>query len=191
MTEIASRAQLRMSYLRYALVTVPLLLMLGTLSAVLSGSGYGNRWFAALAKPSFMPPAWAFPVAWTMLYILLGLALALILHARGARGRPLALALFATQMVLNYAWPPVFFAGHKLGLGLAAVAAMLVLAAVAALLFFRIRKTAGLMMIPYLAWLVFAAALNQQIGALNPGAEVAPAGPGTDIPLRAEYSASE
>src|SRR5665213_430051 len=116
MTEIASRAQLRMSYLRHALVTVPLLLMLGTLSAVLAGSGYGNRWFAALAKPWFMPPAWAFPLAWTMLYILLGFALALILHARGARGRPLALGLFAAQMILNYAWSPIFFAWHKVGL---------------------------------------------------------------------------
>jgi len=60
---------------------------------------------------------------------------------------------------------------------------MFLLAAIAACLFFRIRKAAGLLMLPYLVWLLLAAALNQQIGALNPGAEVAPAGPGTDIPL--------
>jgi benzodiazapine receptor len=183
MTQIASRTQLRMSYLRYALVTVPLILMLGTLSGILSGSGYGNGWFAALAKPGFMPPGWAFPVAWTMIYILLGLALASILHARGARGRPLAIGLFAAQMILNYSWSPIFFAWHKVGLALAVIAAMFLLAAIAAWLFFRIRRAAGLIMIPYLAWLVFAAALNHEIGALNPDAELAPAGPGTDIPL--------
>src|SRR6185503_2730178 len=102
MTEIASRAQLRMSYLRWALVTVPLILLLGTLSGVAAGSGSSNPWFAALRKPAFMPPDWAFPVAWTLLYICLGLALALILHARGARGRPLALTLFVLQLALNY-----------------------------------------------------------------------------------------
>jgi hypothetical protein len=55
----------------------------------------GNAWFDALEKPAIMPPGWVFGLAWTILYILLGLALALILHARGARGRGLALALFA------------------------------------------------------------------------------------------------
>src|SRR4051812_28155151 len=80
--EIASRSQLRMSYLRYALFTVPAILLLGTLSGRASMSGYGNPWFDALAKPGFMPPGWAFGVAWTILYILLGLSLAMILNAR-------------------------------------------------------------------------------------------------------------
>ena len=87
MSAIASRAQLRMSFLRYALVTVPLVLLLGLLSGRIANSGYGNPWFDALAKPEAMPPGWAFGAAWTTLYILLGLALALVLHARGARGR--------------------------------------------------------------------------------------------------------
>src|SRR3954452_9389986 len=99
MTALASRAQLRMSFLRYALVTVPAILLLGTLSGRASGSGDGNSWFDALVKPAIMPPSWVFPVAWTLLYIGLGLALALILHARGARGRPLALALFLAQLL--------------------------------------------------------------------------------------------
>ena len=93
MMEIASRGQLRMAYARYALVTVPAILLLGTLSGKVSNSGYGNPWFDALAKPSFMPPGWAFPVAWSLLYILLGLSLAIILNARGAKGRGLAVGL--------------------------------------------------------------------------------------------------
>ncbi|MEA3001090.1 MAG: translocator protein [Sphingomonadales bacterium] len=183
MTALASRSQLRMSFLRWALVTVPAVLLLGTLSGRAAGPGHGNHWFDALVKPSFMPPAWAFPVAWTILYILMGLSLALILHARGASGRPLALTLFFLQLILNYGWPPTFFALHKLGLALGIVAAMLLFAAVAALLFYRIRKAAGLLLLPYLAWLCLAAALNYEIKALNPGADLAAPDSGTDIPL--------
>src|SRR3954466_5276055 len=94
MTAIASRAQLRMSFLRYALFTVPAIVLLGAVSGRISGSGYGNAWFDALTKPAIMPPGWVFGLVWTILYVLLGLALALILHARGARGRGPALALF-------------------------------------------------------------------------------------------------
>jgi tryptophan-rich sensory protein len=99
-----------MSFLRYALVTVPLVLLLGTISGRLANSGYGNAWFDAIRKPALMPPGSVFGVAWTILYILLGLALALILHAKGARGRGVALGFFAAQLVLNYAWSPLFFA---------------------------------------------------------------------------------
>lgn len=184
MTALASRGQLRMSFLRYALVTVPAVLLLGSLSGVLSNSGYGNGWFAGLAKPSFMPPGWAFPVAWTILYICLGLALAQILHARGARGRGLALAVFLAQLVLNYAWSPVFFGMQRIWPAFAIIAAMFVLSVAAAFLFLRIRKGAALLMLPYLAWLCLAAALNYEIGRLNPdGGRVAPDASSTDIAL--------
>jgi tryptophan-rich sensory protein len=183
MSQIASQAQLRMSYLRWALVTVPLILLLGTLSGVAANSGSGNPWFEALAKPGFMPPSWAFPVAWTFLYICLGLALAHILHARGARGRPLAIALFLVQLALNYSWSPLFFAGHRVSLAFWVIVAMFLFAAAAAFLFLRIRRTAGLLMLPYLAWLVLAGALNHAIGTLNPDAELAAPASGTDIPL--------
>src|ERR1044072_8392352 len=126
MTGIASRSQLRMSFLRYALFTVPAILLLGTLSGSLSGSGYGNPWFDALHKPPVMPPGWVFGVVWTILYILLGLSLAMVLHARGAEGRPRALVLFALQLALNFAWSPVFFALHRIGPSLSLIAAMIV-----------------------------------------------------------------
>jgi len=184
MTALASRGQLRMSFLRYALVTVPAVLLLGTLSGVLSNSGYGNGWFDGLAKPAFMPPAWAFPVAWTILYICLGLALALILHARGARGRGAALTLFLVQLALNYAWSPVFFGMQRIWPAFAIIAAMIVLSLAAAFLFLRIRRGAALLMLPYLGWLCFAAALNYEIGRLNPGGgRVAPTPSSADIPL--------
>jgi tryptophan-rich sensory protein len=184
MTGLASRSQLRMSFLRYALFTVPLILLLGTVSGRLAGSGYGNPWFDALVKPGLMPPGWVFGVAWTILYICLGLALALILHARGARGRGIAVGIFLAQMVLNYAWSPIFFAAHEVGLAFIVIILMIILSAVAALLFARIRKPAALLMLPYLAWLFFAAYLNWQIGQMNPDADqLVPAQASADIPI--------
>ncbi len=184
MTAIASKSQLRMSLLRYALVTVPLVLLLGTLSGRIANSGYGNSWFAALAKPDFMPPGAVFGIAWTILYILLGLSIAIILHARGARGRGVALSLFAAQLLLNYSWSPIFFALHQVRTALVLIIAMIVLSFVTAWLFSRIRKAAGLLMLPYLAWLCFAAFLNYQIIALNPDAEsLVPGAASADIAL--------
>lgn len=184
MTAIASKSQLRMSFLRYALFTVPLVLLLGTLSGRIANSGYGNAWFDALEKPAIMPPGWMFGVAWTLLYIFLGLAVALVLHARGARGRRLAVSLFALQLVLNYAWSPLFFAYHQVGAAFWTILAMIAISAVTAFLFWRIRRSAGLLMLPYLAWLSFASVLTWQIGVLNPGAsELAPGGSTTDIAI--------
>lgn len=173
-----------MSFLRYALFTVPAVLLLGTVSGRISGSGYGNAWFDALEKPGFMPPGWAFGVAWTILYILLGLALALILHARGARGRGPALALFIGQLLLNFAWSPIFFAYHEVGAAFWTIVVMILLSIAAAGLFWRIRRSAALLMLPYLAWLAFAASLTWEIGRLNPEAsKLAPGDPATDIAL--------
>jgi len=184
MRGIASKAQLRMSFLRYALVAVPLVLLLGIVSGRASNSGYSNAWFAALDKPALMPPGWAFGAAWTVLYVLLGLVLAMILHARGSRGRKLVLSLFLAQLLINFAWSPVFFALHQPLPALAMVLAMIGLSAAAAVLMWWIRKAATLLMLPYLAWLCFAALLTFQIVGLNPDAsELVPSEGSADIML--------
>jgi tryptophan-rich sensory protein len=173
-----------MSFLRYALVTVPAVVLLGTLSGALAGSGYDNPWFAALEKPPSMPPGWAFGAAWTLLYVLFGLSLAMVLHARGARGRERGLVLFGIQLLLNLAWSPVFFGLHNMSLALSLIAAMIVVAVVMILYIWRIRPLAALLLFPYLGWLMFAATLNFQIMVLNPGAEtLAPGAASTDISL--------
>ena len=155
---------------RIAIVTVPVILGLGFLSGWLSGSGYGNAWFDALNKPFFMPPGWAFPVAWSTLYILLGLALALVLAEPPSDRRRNALLLFYIQMALNFAWSPIFFAAHDIRLGKIVIYFMAAIAAAAAGQFWRIRPLAGWLMVPYLAWLILAASLNAAIDTLNPGA---------------------
>lgn len=177
MNEIASPGQLRLAYLRWALLTVPVIVVLGFLSGRLANSGYGNRWFDALEKPALMPPGWLFGVAWTILYVLMALALAIVLHARGAKGRGPAIALFLLQLLMNLAWSPLFFRAHQVGSALMLIVALIIVVAITTWLFGRVRRVAGLLLLPYLAWLAFASFLNYEIGRLNPDAEtlVAPA----------------
>ena len=158
------------SWTKLALVTCPLIVLLGSASGWVSNSGYGNEWFDALLKPSFMPPGWAFGVVWPILYLLMGLALAIILAEPPSPRRKLALILFFIQLALNFAWSPIFFAAHNISLAKIVIFLMAALAAAAAGQFLRLRKPAGVLMVPYLAWLIFAATLNSAIERLNPGA---------------------
>jgi benzodiazapine receptor len=182
--EIASKQQLRLAFLRWAIVTVPLLLLLGFLSARLVPVGSANNWYAALAKPAHTPPDWAFPVAWSIIYVLLGLALAMIINARGSRLRGRAISLFAVQMIVNLAWTPLFFGAHQIFWALVAVVVMFLLALATTFLFGRIRTGAAWLMVPYLAWLVVAGMLTFQIHRLNPTADtLVPSASTTQIDL--------
>ena len=171
LSEIASRGQLRASFLRWAGVTVPLVLFLGFLSGRMVPNGDANPWYAALAKPALTPPGWVFPVAWGVLYAMLGIALAIVLDARGARGRGVAVALFAVQLAGNLAWTPLFFGAHRITAAFVLILIVLALSIVTTLAFARIRQVAAWLMVPYMAWLGFAGALTWDIGQRNPGAE--------------------
>ena len=167
---IASKGQLRMSLLRWAVVVVPLILLLGFASGRSVPVGDANAWYVALAKPAVTPPDWVFPVVWTTLYILLGLALAMILNARGARGRGLAVVLFVLGFALALAWQPLFFGAHRIGASLLVVGAMMVVGIATTLAFGRIRSGAAWLLVPYLVWIGIAGVLNWRIGQLNPDA---------------------
>lgn len=171
MSEIASPGQLRMSFLRWALLTVPTIVVVGSLMGILSNSGWANRWFAALDLPTIVPPGWVFGVAWTALYTMLGLALAMILHARGARGRGLAITAFMVQLAANFAWSPVFFGQRQVTTALFLIVFIFISAIITTILFGRIRKAAAWLMVPYLCWLGFASVLNWDIDRRNPDAE--------------------
>jgi translocator protein len=158
------------SWSRIAIVTAPAIVLLGSASGWLSGSGYGNPWFDALQKPFFMPPGWAFGVVWPILYLLMGIALAMVLAEPESPRRRNALILFFAQLALNFAWSPIFFAAHDITLAKYAIYVMAVIAAGAAGQFMRLKRPAGLLLIPYLAWLIFAAMLTSAIEDLNPGA---------------------
>jgi tryptophan-rich sensory protein len=171
MRYLASPAQLRASLVRWSLFTVPLVLGLGFLSGVVAGSGPDNPWFSALAKPSIYPPPAAFGIVWSILYVLIGFALAMVIAARGAPGRGVAIAAFVVQLVLNLAWSPLFFAMHQLHAALYLLVALDVAVLLMVVLFWRVRPLAMALLLPYLAWILFATALNWEFVRLNPDAD--------------------
>lgn len=180
--QIASQGQLRLSFLRWVLVTVPAIEFLGLASAFLSNSGYGNRWFAMLDKPGFTPPGAAFAIVWPILYLLMAVALAVVIHARGARGRGIAITLFLVQLVCNLAWSPLFFGAHEATLAFYLLLVILALSIATTVLFARIRPIAAALMLPYLLWLCFATVLAYEIDQRNPEAEtLVPAAVSTQI----------
>jgi translocator protein len=150
------------------IVTVPAVVALGLLSGLLSNSGYGNAWFDALRKPAFMPPAWAFPVVWTTLYVLMGVAVGLVIAAPATPARARALGLFALQLLLNLAWSPLFFGLHQATAALTLISALDVALIATILAFARVRPLAAALLLPYAAWLLLATALNLEIVRLNP-----------------------
>jgi tryptophan-rich sensory protein len=124
-------------------------------------------WYDQLDKPSWTPPDWAFPVAWTLLYIAIGVAPWLVWREAGFTGAALPLAVWAVQLLLNAAWSWLFFGLRRMDLAFAEVLALWLSIALMIALFLPISVTAGLLMIPYLVWVSFAAALNLAVWQRN------------------------
>ena len=178
---IASRGQLRWSFWRWAIVTVPLVLLLGFASGRSVPAGSENAWYAALAKPAGNPPDWVFPVVWGTLYVLLGLAVAIVLNARGARWRWPAVALFAVELIGLTIWQPLFFGAHRVVAAFALIVFLLLWGIGTTVLFGRVRAAAAWLVVPFLVWVSYAACLNWGIHRLNPAAEVAGGGRTTQM----------
>ena len=139
-------------------------LAVGAVSALISSKGI--RGFEELIKPPLSPPAWLFPVAWTALYILMGIGAARVClaHTDDTKG---ALTVYLAQLIVNGLWSPIFFAAK---LRLAAFVWLIILIVLSILMFVRFRRidrTAALLQIPYLVWLLFAAYLNLGVYLLN------------------------
>lgn len=125
-------------------------------------------WYAGLVKPSFNPPNWVFGPVWTVLYIAMAYAFFRILRLRPAPpDRNLAIAMFFIQIVLNAAWSFAFFAAHSPALGLGVVALLWLSVLATLVVFWQADRLAGLLFVPYLAWVSFAALLNVAIWRLN------------------------
>ncbi len=171
MNRLATPAQLRASFLRWALFVVPAVLLLGYLSGALAGSSGDNPWFQMLDKPATFPPPATFGIVWTILYLMIGVSFAMVCAAWGARYQVPAILAFCVQLALNLAWSPTFFAAHQIT-GALLVLVLLDLAVILTLvLFLKVRRTAGLLLIPYLLWVLFATLLNWQFLQLNPDAD--------------------
>ena len=139
--------------------------LVGAAPAALGGPD--TVWFQNLLKPAIYPPPWLFGVVWTILFTLLGVALYLVWRAENAPERRLALGLFAAQMAVNVAWTPTFFKAQNLALALGVIVALLLLVVPTTVAFWRVRRRAGLLLVPYLLWVAFAAVLNYQFLAIN------------------------
>jgi len=123
-----------------------------------------DAWFNGLAKPSFMPPTWLFPVAWSLLYFLMAMAAWRVYRIDGLHT---AVVLWCVQLVANAAWTPLFFGLHRVDFALADIVVLVVLIVATTIAFFRRDRLAGALMIPYLAWVCFATALTFAIWKLN------------------------
>lgn len=122
-------------------------------------------WYDRLRKPSWTPPNWVFPVTWTTLYVCMAAAGA---RAAVAENNGLAMALWALQIALNTLWTPVFFGLRKLRLGMIVLVALWLAVAGGLVALWMVDTVAGLLFVPYLAWVSVAAALNYSVLRLNP-----------------------
>lgn len=126
-------------------------------------------WYAGLYKPFFNPPNWVFGPAWTILYILMGLALYLFLEkAKEKRLARKGIMVFGTQLSLNALWSIIFFGLHRPFSAFIAIVLLWLLIAYSILVFSRASKRAAWLLVPYLAWVSFASILNFSVWLLNP-----------------------
>ena len=126
-----------------------------------------SGWYEALNKPSWSPPAWVFGPAWTVLYLMMAVAAWLVWSSGGWAAQKRPLGLYLVQLALNALWTPLFFGLHLPGLAMVEMVLLWVAVAVTVVSFWRVRRAAGLLLVPYLLWLTFAAALNYTIWSLN------------------------
>jgi hypothetical protein len=159
MTGVASVASLA------AFVAVPL--GLGAMAGLATADETRGGWYASLRKPWFQPPAAVFGPVWTVLYVLMGVASWLAWRAGAGMG------WYAVQLALNVAWTFVFFKAHAVRWALANIAALWLAIAATMASFWAKSPAAGALLVPYLAWVTFAASLNAGIAALNPAAPAA------------------
>lgn len=126
-----------------------------------------TSWYPTLEKPSFNPPNWAFGPVWTVLYVCMAIAAWRVWRQRNAPGRGVALGVFGVQLALNLAWSFIFFGAQRIDLALVDIAILLVSIVVTAALFWRIDRLAGLLFVPYIVWVGYAATLNLSLLILN------------------------
>ncbi len=139
---------------------------IGALSGLAAGGDFVS-YYDALRKPPATPPPAAFGPAWTVLYLLMGIAAWLVWREGISRRSAIALGLFAAQLALNFAWSLIFFGQQRIGAALLEIAALWLVILATIIAFWRVRPAAGALLLPYLGWVSFASYLNAGIWRLN------------------------
>lgn len=146
-------------------ISVAISLGIGGLSAFLTKDSMSV--YSVINRPPLSPPSWLFPVAWTILFVLMGTAAAIVWCSK-EKETDSALIFYGFQLVFNFCWPIIFFNFRAFKPAFFWLIALLVLIGITAVKFYRIRKTAGLLMLPYFLWVCFAGYLNFAIWQMNP-----------------------
>lgn len=136
---------------------------LGSLFTVPSIAG----WYQMLQKPALNPPNWIFGPVWTTLFLFMGIAAFLVWKKSRGTGRKIALSLFGVQFVLNVLWSALFFGWHQVDLAFVEIIALWIAILWTGIFFYRHSKPAGILFVPYLAWVSFASYLNFALWSLN------------------------
>lgn len=132
----------------------------------LAASSSSER-YATLEQPSWAPPSWLFGPVWTVLYVTIAVAGWLVWRRAGLAGARIAFAVYGVQLVLNALWTPLFFAAERYGLAFAEIVVLWLAVVATIALFRRHSAVAAALLVPYLGWVTFAAALNLSIWQLN------------------------
>lgn len=136
-------------------------------AAAIGGFYPPGDWYATLAKPPWNPPNWLFGPVWTVLYAMMGVAAWLVWRRYGFAGAALPLAAFLIQLALNAAWTWLFFGLRQPGIAFVEIVVLWLAILVTLVSFWRLERTAGVLLVPYLAWVSFAALLNYTLWQLN------------------------
>lgn len=147
-----------------AFLALPLLI--GVTASIATATGVSS-WYMTLEKPFFNPPNWIFGPVWTVLYLLMGVSSYLVYRSPAGGQRQLGLDVYAVTLLLNFAWSFLFFYFESPGLAFMEILILWFFILAMIIFFYRARPLAGLLQIPYLAWVTFATILNGSIWWLN------------------------
>lgn len=149
------------------IVAVAIPLVVGAIGGFATASSV-STWYQELTKPAWNPPDWVFGPVWTVLYILMGVAVWFIWRLdRDSPAVRVALVLYGAQLFLNLFWSIIFFGLRNIGLALVEIVVLVALILATLVVFFRLKPVAGYLLIPYQAWVIFATGLNASIWWLN------------------------
>jgi len=140
--------------------------LVGIVSGLLSREGIAV-YNVIVAKPPFTPPAWIFPVVWTILFALMGISAARVSLSAPSNARSWGLNVFIAQLVVNFFWPLFFFNLQAFGFAFIWLILLWILVAFTIYLFWKVDRAAAWLLVPYLAWLTFAAVLNGAVWLMN------------------------
>jgi benzodiazapine receptor len=133
-----------------------------------AASAESGLFYQQISRPEWAPPAWLFAPVWTALYILMGVSAWTVWRVDGFRSARIALSLFIIQLVLNAVWTWIFFVWRQGALAFVEILVLWALILCTTIAFWRVRTIAGILLLPYLAWVSFASVLTFTVWRLNP-----------------------